>query len=77
VVHFVQAKEHYRPGWPRALQAEILCNDCGETGEAAFHILGQKCQACGSYNTRRTHVERNPPDGVMRLSGPAADGNAE
>jgi RING finger/CHY zinc finger protein 1 len=32
----------------------ILCNDCGNSGEVVFHIVGQKCQGCGSYNTRST-----------------------
>lgn len=31
----------------------MLCNDCHVQGEAAFHALGLKCIACGSYNTRR------------------------
>ncbi|KAL8142811.1 hypothetical protein V2J09_015843 [Rumex salicifolius] len=30
----------------------ILCNDCNDTTEAYFHILGQKCSHCRSYNTR-------------------------
>ncbi|KAJ9549499.1 hypothetical protein OSB04_022042 [Centaurea solstitialis] len=30
----------------------ILCNDCNDTTEVLFHILGQKCVHCNSYNTR-------------------------
>ncbi|KZV46081.1 RING finger and CHY zinc finger domain-containing protein 1-like [Dorcoceras hygrometricum] len=30
----------------------ILCNDCNDTTEVYFHIIGQKCSHCGSYNTR-------------------------
>lgn len=30
----------------------ILCNDCNDTTEAVFHIIGQKCGHCLSYNTR-------------------------
>ncbi|CAN4123232.1 unnamed protein product [Withania somnifera] len=30
----------------------ILCNDCNDTTEVFFHILGQKCRHCQSYNTR-------------------------
>ncbi|KAG5101307.1 hypothetical protein JHK84_046276 [Glycine max] len=30
----------------------ILCNDCNDTTEVYFHILGQKCGHCRSYNTR-------------------------
>ncbi|KAK0608674.1 hypothetical protein LWI29_034198 [Acer saccharum] len=30
----------------------ILCNDCNDTTEVYFHIIGQKCSHCSSYNTR-------------------------
>ncbi|KAL4388063.1 hypothetical protein GQ457_09G023110 [Hibiscus cannabinus] len=30
----------------------ILCNDCNDTTEVYFHIIGQKCNHCKSYNTR-------------------------
>ncbi|KAF7813684.1 lipase-like [Senna tora] len=30
----------------------ILCNDCNDTTEVYFHIIGQKCGHCRSYNTR-------------------------
>ncbi|KAK2992033.1 hypothetical protein RJ640_014894 [Escallonia rubra] len=30
----------------------ILCNDCNDTTEVLFHIIGQKCSHCRSYNTR-------------------------
>uniref|UniRef100_M1D153 Zinc finger family protein n=2 Tax=Solanum TaxID=4107 RepID=M1D153_SOLTU len=30
----------------------ILCNDCNDTTEVSFHIIGQKCRHCESYNTR-------------------------
>ncbi|KAM7485123.1 hypothetical protein LguiA_001132 [Lonicera macranthoides] len=30
----------------------ILCNDCNDTTEVFFHIIGQKCIHCRSYNTR-------------------------
>ncbi|OWM71278.1 hypothetical protein CDL15_Pgr011405 [Punica granatum] len=30
----------------------ILCNDCNDTTEVYFHIIGQKCSHCKSYNTR-------------------------
>nr|KAJ0214918.1 hypothetical protein LSAT_V11C300110780 [Lactuca sativa] len=30
----------------------ILCNDCNDTSEVLFHIMGQKCLHCNSYNTR-------------------------
>lgn len=31
----------------------ILCNDCNDTTEVYFHIIGQKCNHCHSYNTRQ------------------------
>ncbi|XP_042516817.1 E3 ubiquitin-protein ligase MIEL1-like isoform X1 [Macadamia integrifolia] len=30
----------------------ILCNDCNNTTEVFFHIIGHKCNHCSSYNTR-------------------------
>ncbi|KAF5205114.1 Ring finger and chy zinc finger domain-containing protein [Thalictrum thalictroides] len=30
----------------------ILCNDCNDTTEVFFHIIGHKCGHCLSYNTR-------------------------
>lgn len=33
-------------------QVWILCNDCNDTTEVFFHIIGQKCRHCRSYNTR-------------------------
>ncbi|XP_047157925.1 E3 ubiquitin-protein ligase MIEL1-like isoform X2 [Vigna umbellata] len=30
----------------------ILCNDCNDTTEVYFHIIGHKCGHCNSYNTR-------------------------
>ncbi|CAG0882425.1 unnamed protein product [Darwinula stevensoni] len=37
----------------RNLFVMILCRDCHKESEVAFHILGLKCQECGSYNTCR------------------------
>ncbi|CAK9049844.1 unnamed protein product [Durusdinium trenchii] len=34
-------------------QIKISCNDCQQPSSVEFHILGQKCLACRSYNTRR------------------------
>jgi len=34
-------------------QVAVLCNDCHKISKAAYHALGLKCSACGSYNTRR------------------------
>ncbi|RWW44390.1 hypothetical protein BHE74_00049839, partial [Ensete ventricosum] len=33
-------------------QVWILCNDCNDTTEVLYHIIGQKCSHCQSYNTR-------------------------
>lgn len=30
----------------------ILCNDCNDTTEVFFHVIGRKCSHCQSYNTR-------------------------
>nr|XP_043610719.1 E3 ubiquitin-protein ligase RZFP34 isoform X2 [Erigeron canadensis] len=31
----------------------ILCNDCEKISNVQFHIVGQKCLECNSYNTRQ------------------------
>eukprot|EP00439_Symbiodinium_sp_Y106_P085176 s1599_g27.t2 len=31
----------------------IICNDCQRSSSVEYHILGQKCPTCRSYNTRR------------------------
>eukprot|EP00743_Colponemidia_sp_Colp-15_P002936 GILK01003176.1.p1 GENE.GILK01003176.1~~GILK01003176.1.p1 ORF type:complete len:353 (-),score=12.22 GILK01003176.1:222-1196(-) len=38
----------------RNLRVPILCNDCHERSETAFHVVALKCGLCNSYNTRRT-----------------------
>ena len=30
---------------------EVLCCDCHEKTRTKYHIVGLKCQECGSYNT--------------------------
>jgi zinc finger-like protein len=30
----------------------VLCQDCGKTGEAAYHFVYHACPHCRSYNTR-------------------------
>ncbi|CAN4117148.1 unnamed protein product [Withania somnifera] len=32
----------------------ILCNDCTQTSEVNFHMVGHKCPSCKSYNTKKT-----------------------
>ena len=29
----------------------ILCNDCGQKGEAPYHFVYHSCPKCHSYNT--------------------------
>jgi RING finger/CHY zinc finger protein 1 len=31
---------------------DILCNECNKSSNSKFHILGNKCNHCDSYNTR-------------------------
>ncbi|XP_059476883.1 RING finger and CHY zinc finger domain-containing protein 1 [Neocloeon triangulifer] len=43
----------------------ILCKDCHKESTVKFHVVGLKCQHCGSYNTCRTQgtsAENAPPD---------------
>jgi len=38
----------------RHKRVRVLCNDCGQESDTAFHIFGLKCMAgCGSYNTAK------------------------
>ncbi|KAG6527492.1 hypothetical protein ZIOFF_009595 [Zingiber officinale] len=37
----------------RSRKVWILCNDCNRTTEVVYHIIGQKCSHCHSYNTRK------------------------
>lgn len=32
----------------------VLCRDCHKESKVKFHVIGLKCQECGSYNTCRT-----------------------
>jgi RING finger/CHY zinc finger protein 1 len=54
-----------------------LCNDCGGRGSARFHVLGHKCGACGSYNTRRLGIDRGEAAGLGGGAGAAAGGGEE
>ena len=44
------------------LQVSILCNDCNNTSNVRYHILGHKCSHCNSYNTRRISTPDNQWD---------------
>lgn len=47
----------------------VLCNDCHVTSTSRYHILGQKCECCGSYNTRRDTVTSTPSEAQSTLFG--------
>lgn len=46
---------------------QILCKDCHEESRVLFHVLGLKCQHCGSYNTCRTQE----PEGAEEMECPS------
>ena len=35
---------------------DILCNECEKKSKCKFHVVGLKCQHCGSYNTRQIKI---------------------
>ncbi|CAH1995406.1 unnamed protein product [Acanthoscelides obtectus] len=45
----------------------ILCKDCHKEGTVKFHVVGFKCNHCGSYNTCRVRgpVIRSPEENLM------------
>lgn len=58
----------------RDFVVDILCADCHESSSCAFHVVGLKCGACGSYNTARTGSEMAPdaPDAGAEDNAAAA-----
>ena len=36
----------------RNFKVKILCNDCHEEALVTFHIIGMKCNSCGSSTTK-------------------------
>lgn len=36
------------------IDVKIICNDCNLLSDTIFHIIGHKCNHCGSYNTKQT-----------------------
>lgn len=55
----------------------VLCKDCHKESKVKFHVIGLKCQKCGSYNTCRTSApdgepEPNAPD-VPAPNGPGPE----
>ncbi|XP_070562756.1 RING finger and CHY zinc finger domain-containing protein 1-like isoform X1 [Ptychodera flava] len=56
-------------------RVQILCRDCHKECKVLFHVIGLKCQHCGSYNTCRTAENEETLDEVVT---PQEDGgNAE
>ncbi|KAL8570633.1 hypothetical protein ACOMHN_039070 [Nucella lapillus] len=47
-VQSVDMPEEYRD-----IEVDIICRDCHQGSKTKFHVLGLKCQHCGSYNTAR------------------------
>ncbi|GIL78726.1 hypothetical protein Vretimale_373 [Volvox reticuliferus] len=45
------ASERLPPEYAGRMQ-QVLCNDCGKMGFAAFHFVYHSCPHCRSYNTR-------------------------
>ena len=43
----VQMPEEYRD-----TKVKIACNDCGEESNTVFHVVGNECMSCGSFNTQ-------------------------
>lgn len=48
----LQIEATMMPDEYRRKKVWVLCNDCNDTTEVFFHILGHKCRHCKSYNTR-------------------------
>ncbi|KAJ9558866.1 hypothetical protein OSB04_013480 [Centaurea solstitialis] len=48
----------------------ILCNDCQKISKVQFHIVGQKCTQCNSYNTRQI---RGGPSSAVSCTSSASE----
>lgn len=48
-----QIQETPMPPEYHDVRVAISCNDCQQSAQVLFHILGHKCPHCGSFNTRR------------------------
>lgn len=35
------------------ININVICNECNIKSESKFHIIGNKCHNCGSYNTKQ------------------------
>jgi RING finger/CHY zinc finger protein 1 len=44
----VQMPEEYRD-----MEVCVQCNDCQETSQVHFHVIGMQCKSCSSFNTAR------------------------
>ncbi|XP_062504416.1 RING finger and CHY zinc finger domain-containing protein 1-like [Corticium candelabrum] len=43
----------------RDMNVQVLCKDCHKESSVNFHVVGLKCQCCGSYNTCRTATQQS------------------
>ncbi|XP_045159794.1 RING finger and CHY zinc finger domain-containing protein 1-like [Mercenaria mercenaria] len=52
----------------------VLCKDCHKESKVLFHVIGLKCQECGSYNTCRTEDPNNSASKLVSVpNGDGAD----
>ncbi|KAL4236129.1 RING finger and CHY zinc finger domain-containing protein 1 [Mactra antiquata] len=51
----------------------ILCKDCHKESKVLFHVIGLKCQHCGSYNTCRTDDPDNKGNKTGGAEGSTSD----
>ncbi|KAK7502165.1 hypothetical protein BaRGS_00006529 [Batillaria attramentaria] len=48
-----EVSETEMPEEYRNVTVDIICRDCQKKSQTKFHVLGLKCEHCGSYNTAR------------------------
>jgi len=62
------------------LYRKILCKDCSRLSYAVFHIVGMKCEECGSYNTtpdKGPLLRLESGEGTDRVFTPLTDDEVE
>ncbi|KAK3727886.1 hypothetical protein QZH41_010600 [Actinostola sp. cb2023] len=42
------------------VEVHIKCRDCQKDSKVTFHVIGHKCEHCGSYNTSQEKMEGLP-----------------
>ncbi|PXF43484.1 Zinc finger protein BRUTUS-like [Gracilariopsis chorda] len=63
-------KREQMPPEHRNKRSYILCHDCDQRSETAFHFDHHKCQHCGGYNTRVLRTFRRDPSSSSQPSPP-------